>query len=166
LRLARRQLNRTLLRRQHLLERVDLDPHAMVTHLVGLQAQENLPPYLSLHARLTSFDPDVVTRGLEDRSLVRLLAMRGTLHLLTAEDALTLRPWTQATFERALRTEPRPQFERALVQAPPRGTWKGSGPVHYEPLEEWVGEPLRDPDVPERSCGATCGRSARRRRVT
>lgn len=148
MRLTRRGLNRTLLRRQHLLERVDLGPHAMVEHLVGLQAQETPSPYLSLHARLTSFDPYAVSRGLEDRTLVRLLAMRGTIHLLTAEDALALRPWTQATFERVLRTDPRPQFVRALVQAPPRGTWRGSGPVDYVPLEEWVGQPLREPDVP------------------
>ncbi len=148
MRLSHRRLNRTLLRRQHLLERVDLEPHALAEHLVGLQAQENLAPYLSMHARLTSFDPHAVSRGLEDRSLVRLLAMRGTLHLLTADDALALRPWTQATFERVLRTDPRPQFERALVQTPPRGTWKGTGGVDYVPLEEWVGEPLREPDVP------------------
>ena len=36
----------------------------MARHLVGLQAQENLPPYLSLAARLTSFDPyDVTARA-------------------------------------------------------------------------------------------------------
>ena len=57
---------------------------AMVAHLVGLQAQENLPPYLSLAARLDGFDPHDVTRGLEDRSLVRLLTMRGTIHVLAA----------------------------------------------------------------------------------
>lgn len=149
MRLTRGQLNRTLLRRQHLLERVDLDPLAMVTHLVGLQAQEQLPPYLGLHARLTTFDPYAVSAALEDRSLVRMLAMRGTLHLLTAEDALTLRPWTQRALERALRTRPAPQFGRALVQTPPRGRWKGSGGVVHVPLEDWVGEPMREPDVPE-----------------
>ena len=55
----------------------------MVDHLVGLQAQENLPPYLSLAARLDDFDPYAVTRALEERSLVRLTEMRGTIHLLT-----------------------------------------------------------------------------------
>jgi hypothetical protein len=150
-RLTRRQLNRTLLRRQHLLERVDLDPHAMVTHLVGLQAQESLAPYLSLHARLTSFDPYVVSRALEQRTLVRMLALRGTLHLLTPDDALTIRPWTQVALERAQRNHdaPVPQFERPLVQLPPRGTWKGGGRVVYEPLEDWVGAPLGEPDVPD-----------------
>src|SRR5215208_4588413 len=72
----------------------------MVDHLVGLQAQENLPPYLSLAARLASFVPDDVSRALEDRSLVRLLTMRGTIHLLTADDALTLREWTRPAQDR------------------------------------------------------------------
>jgi hypothetical protein len=93
-RLSARTLNRTLLARQHLLARTDLPVPALVEHLVGLQAQENLPPYLSLAARMSSFDPEVVTRGLEERSLVRLLTLRGTIHLLTADDALALRPWT------------------------------------------------------------------------
>ena len=98
--LTRRDLNRTLLARQHLLERTTMPVAAMVAHLVGLQAQENLPPYLSLAARLQSFDPYAVSRGLEDRSLVRLLTMRGTIHLLTADDALTLRQWTRPAQDR------------------------------------------------------------------
>ena len=100
MRLSPRVLNRTLLLRQHLLARSDLSGSAMVEHLVGLQAQENLPPYLSLAARLDSFDPHEVSRGLEDRSLVRLVVMRGTIHLLIADDALTLRQWTQPVSDR------------------------------------------------------------------
>jgi Winged helix DNA-binding domain len=99
-RLTRRRLNRTLLDRQHLLDRAELGAQEMVDHLVGLQAQENLPPYLSLAARLASFDPKGVSRALEDRSLVRLLTMRGTIHLLTADDALTLRQWTRPAQDR------------------------------------------------------------------
>lgn len=150
MRLAARQLNRTLLQRQHLLERVDLSPHAMAEQLLGLQAQESHSPYLSLHARLASFDPYAVNRALEDRSLVRLLTMRGTIHLLTPEDALELRPWTQPVIERGQRNhdEVVPQFHRPLVQRPPRGTWKGGGGVEYAELEDWVGAPLREPDVP------------------
>lgn len=151
MRLTARQLNRTLLHRQHLLERVDATPAAMSRHLLGLQAQETLPPYLSLHARLTAFDPEDVTSALEERTLVRLLTMRGTIHLLTPEDALELRPWTQVVMDKVQRNhaEPVPQFQQALVQKPPRGTWRGSGKVDYAPLEEWVGAPLREPDVPE-----------------
>jgi Winged helix DNA-binding domain len=99
-RLTRRRLNRTLLDRQHLLARTDMAVPEMVAHLVGLQAQENLPPYLSLAARLTDFDPSEVSGALEARTLVRLLTMRGTIHLLTADDALTLRQWTQPRQDR------------------------------------------------------------------
>ena len=98
--LTARDLNRTLLARQHLLERTTLPVPDLVRHLVGLQAQENLPPYLSLAARLDDLDPYAVSRGLEDRSLVRLLTLRGTIHLLVPEDALTLRPWTQPVQDR------------------------------------------------------------------
>ena len=103
MRLTARRLNRTLLHRQHLLERVDLPVVDLCRHLVGLQAQENLPPFLSLAARLDPFDPVDVTRGLEDRSLVRVLTMRGTVHLLPAEDA-ALRLWTQPVHEREIRS--------------------------------------------------------------
>ena len=103
MRLSPRRLNRTLLHRQHLLQRTGATPHEMTRHLVGLQAQENLPPYLSLAARLTSFDPHDVTTGLEDRSLVRFLTLRGTVHLLVADDALTLRQWTAPVHEREIK---------------------------------------------------------------
>ena len=103
MRLSARRLNRTLLRRQHLLERADTVPAEMTRHLVGLQAQENLPPYLSLAARLSSFDPYVVTAGLKERSLVRLLTLRGTVHLLVADDALMLRQWTTPVHEREIK---------------------------------------------------------------
>lgn len=102
MRLSRRRLNRTLLRRQHLLERADLTPAAVARDVVGLQAQESLPPYLSLHARLASFDPHAVTRGLEDGTWVRLGSLRGTLHLHVADDALALRPWLQPSLEKQM----------------------------------------------------------------
>jgi hypothetical protein len=75
----------------------------MTQHLVGLQAQDNLPPYLSLAARLTHFDPYDVSRGLEEKSLVRLLVLRGTIHLLTRDDALTLRQWTRPVHDREIK---------------------------------------------------------------
>ncbi|WP_183099793.1 winged helix DNA-binding domain-containing protein [Nocardioides pelophilus] len=103
MRLTRQRLNRTLLQRQHLLARATLSPEAMVRHLIGLQAQENLPPYLSLAARLTSVEPLQVSALLEQRRLVRLLTMRGTIHLLTPEDAAALRPWVAPRIEQEIR---------------------------------------------------------------
>ncbi|MCB0895664.1 MAG: AlkZ family DNA glycosylase [Nocardioidaceae bacterium] len=132
MRLSRRRLNRTLLRRQHLLELADLDPAAMVTHLLGLQAQEPLPPYLSLHARLTSFDPYDVSRGLEDGSWVRLGSLRGTLHLHPVADARALRPWLQ------------PALEKQMA---------GRVPASHEKVAAVVDEALADGPVEHRRLG-------------
>jgi hypothetical protein len=97
--LSERALNRTLLHRQHLLERTTMPALSMVEHLVGLQAQENLPPYLSLAARIEDFDPHELSAALERRDAVRLLTMRGTIHVLTPDDALALRPWVQLALD-------------------------------------------------------------------
>jgi hypothetical protein len=141
--LTPQQLNRTLLRRQHLLERVDATPAEMCRHLVGLQAQETLPPYLSLQARLTSFDPDTVTRALEAPTLVRLLTMRGTIHLLDPDDALALRPWTQPVLDKVLRNHAAadPERVRSAVAAA-----LVDGPVGQRELSAAVGDAL--PDLP------------------
>jgi hypothetical protein len=90
-----RVLNRTLLQRQHLLERVEMPTLAMVEHLLGLQAQDVLPPYLSLAARLSDPDPHALSEALTERRAVRVLLMRGTIHLVSAEDAVRLRAWVQ-----------------------------------------------------------------------
>lgn len=105
MRLSARRLNRTLLQRQHLLERVPGTVADVVGHLVGLQAQDTQPPYLSLAARLEHLEPEDVSRGLEDRSLVRLVTLRGTVHLSLAADAGALRAWVQPLLERLARTQ-------------------------------------------------------------
>ncbi len=143
MRLTRQRLNRTLLRRQHLLDRVDATPEEMSRHLVGLQAQETLPPYLSLHARLTTFDPYAVTRALEEPTLVRLLTMRGTIHLLTPEDAVTLRPWTQPVLDKVLRNHAPADPERVRRAV---ADVLADGPVGQKELSAAVGDAL--PDLP------------------
>ncbi len=72
----------------------------MVEHLIGLQAQENLPPYLSLAARIDDFDPHELSDAIERRDAVRLLTMRGTIHVLTPDDALSLRRWVQPALDK------------------------------------------------------------------
>jgi hypothetical protein len=97
--LSLRDLNRTLLLRQHLLERVEMPALQMVEHLIGLQAQENLPPYLSLAARLEGFDPHELSAALARKEAVRFLTMRGTIHVLVPDDALSLRAWVQRALD-------------------------------------------------------------------
>ncbi|MEU0313437.1 winged helix DNA-binding domain-containing protein [Nocardioides sp. NPDC006273] len=93
--LTERQLNRTLLLRQHLLSRASITPAEMIEHVVGLQAQESLPPFLALAARLESFDPYALSAQLESSALVRLSSLRSTIHMHTAADAALIRAWTQ-----------------------------------------------------------------------
>jgi hypothetical protein len=73
-----------------------------VEHLVGLQAQAPMPPYYGLWSRLEGFDPDELGRMLTEREAVRLTLMRWTLHLVTAADALRLRPVLRPMIERRL----------------------------------------------------------------
>ena len=112
MRLSARQLNRTLLLRQHLLERARLTPEVVADHLVGLQGQEPTAPYLSLLARIDGFDPHTVSRGLEEATWVRLSTLRGALHLHTAADALTIRPWLQESLNRQMKGRVQIALER------------------------------------------------------
>ncbi|MFG2818444.1 winged helix DNA-binding domain-containing protein [Kitasatospora sp. NPDC048365] len=102
--LGRRALGRALLARQHLIERVDLPVGAMLEHLVGLQAQAAPePPYLGLLARIDGFRPEPLSGLIERREAVRVALQRGTIHLVTAEDCLELRPLVQPVLDRAMR---------------------------------------------------------------
>lgn len=102
-----RELNRALLARQLLLARSDLAPLQAVEHLVGMQAQAPQAPYVGLWSRLADFAPEQASQLLTDRELVRIGLMRGTVHLVTAEDCLLLRAWLQPlVYERYLPANP------------------------------------------------------------
>jgi hypothetical protein len=100
--LTNRALCRATLARQLLLERSPRTPLDAVQHLVGLQAQNPLDPYLGLWSRLDDFDPHGVGALVERRELVRMVVMRGTIHLLTADDALAIRPLVQPVLDAEL----------------------------------------------------------------
>jgi hypothetical protein len=93
-------LNRATLARQLLLRRVAMDPVAAVEHLVGMQSQNPLPPYVGLWSRLAGFTVEQLAEPIADRTLVRLLLMRGTIHLVSARDAHLLRPLVQPVLDR------------------------------------------------------------------
>jgi hypothetical protein len=110
--LTRRALNRALLARQLLLERRALSAIAAVEYLVGLQAQAPLAPYVGLWARLTGFDPAELSDAILERRAVRTSLMRATIHLVSADDALAIRPLIQPVLERGFRGSP---FGRAVA---------------------------------------------------
>jgi DNA glycosylase AlkZ-like len=100
--LSRRALNRATLARQLLLHRSELPILDAVGHLVGLQAQEPMDPYTGLWSRLEGFRPEALAQLLLDRRVVRIVAMRATLHLVTADDCLVLRPLMQPVLDAEL----------------------------------------------------------------
>jgi len=100
--LSRRELNRALLARQHLLAPATAGVFEVVRHLFGLQAQAPMPPYYALRARLASFSPGSLADLIVDRAVVRATTMRGTIHLLAAEDYRLIRPLLQPVLDRLL----------------------------------------------------------------
>lgn len=86
--LSRRQLNRALLARQLLVERVSITPAAAIEHLVGLQAQAPNPPYVALWTRLRGFAPAQLSELMLRRKAVRIPLMRSTIHLVSARDCI------------------------------------------------------------------------------
>ena len=61
--LSQRALNRALLARQLLLERQSMTAETAIEHLVGLQAQAPLAPYVGLWSRLRDFRPGELSDG-------------------------------------------------------------------------------------------------------
>jgi hypothetical protein len=98
--LSARKLNRALLARQFLLERTDKPPLQVVEHLVGMQSQVPLSPYVGLWSRVNGFQPADLANTLESRETVRIVLMRGTIHLVSARDALLLRPLLKPVLDR------------------------------------------------------------------
>ncbi|MFG2002597.1 winged helix DNA-binding domain-containing protein [Spirillospora sp. NPDC048911] len=87
-----RGLNRTLLTRQLLTDRVSLEPVETIRHLVAMQGQEPNWPYIGLWARLTEFQHDDLATLLHDRRAVRSTMLRRTVHIAAADDFRWIRP--------------------------------------------------------------------------
>lgn len=100
--LSKRELNRALLARQMLLQRERITPIEATRRLVAIQAQAQEPPYYALWTRLENFKQEQLSHLLLDRQVVRIALHRSTIHLVTAEDALSFRTILQPMLERSL----------------------------------------------------------------
>lgn len=103
--LDRRTLNRALLSRQLLLRREKRPVTEVIEHLVGLQAQEPIDPYIGLWSRLEDFEPEELGRLLVERRVVRAPFMRATIHLVTDRDALALSPVMRPVMRRTFSSQ-------------------------------------------------------------
>ena len=142
--LTTRALNRALLGRQLLLERIDLTIPEALERLAGIQNQYAPNAYLRLWSCLNGFRREDLTRAYEDGSVVQGTLMRGTIHTVAAGDyhpmvaaiARTQREWASrvtgtkeavdhgahvARIRKALADSPmrRPDLIRLLGDAPP-----------------------------------------------
>jgi Winged helix DNA-binding domain len=101
--LTRRQLNRATLARQLLLARERVSTVEAVERLCGMQAQEAKPPFVGLWTRLDGFRREDLHAALHQRAVVRAMAMRATLHLMSAKDYRAHRNALQPVMTQAMR---------------------------------------------------------------
>nr|WP_232212920.1 winged helix DNA-binding domain-containing protein [Saccharomonospora saliphila] len=100
-----RELNRALLARQLLLERRKLRLTNVLEHLVGLNAENETSPYLSVWSRVEDFRFDALTELFTAREAGHSRLMRGTPHVTSTADIMALRPWVQPLLDARLREE-------------------------------------------------------------
>ena len=105
--LSERELNRALLARQGLLDRLDSDVPRTLERVGGLQAQYAPSMYVGLWSRMAHLDRDDLTRTLERRTTIQATLMRATIHLVARRDywpfALAVRAARRAMWLRAMR---------------------------------------------------------------
>jgi Winged helix DNA-binding domain len=81
--LDERTLGRTLLARQCLLARTNRPLADVIDQVGGLQTQYAPSGYVGLWTRLAVFEREMLTRALEDRSVIQATLMRTTIHMVS-----------------------------------------------------------------------------------
>jgi hypothetical protein len=109
--ISQRALNRATLARQFLLLRQTNSAYETIRHLGGMHAQAPRAPHVGLWTRIVDYRTEELDDLLLSRAVVRASLMRVTLHLVTAEDCLNVRPMMQPLIERVFVSTP---FARKL----------------------------------------------------
>ncbi len=84
--LSERELNRALLARQGLLERLGTNIPRAIERVGGLQTQYAPAGYIALRTRLDGFRRDDLTRALQRKTVVQAWMMRTTIHMASRRD--------------------------------------------------------------------------------
>jgi len=117
--LTQRELNRALLARQLLLERVRMPIPRALERIAGIQDQSAPNAYIRLWSCLDGFQRDDLTRALERRSVIQATLMRGTIHVVSRRDywpfAVAIRAAQREWLVRAWKVT-EPELERQADQ--------------------------------------------------
>ncbi|HEV8490433.1 MAG TPA: winged helix DNA-binding domain-containing protein, partial [Candidatus Limnocylindrales bacterium] len=131
-----RDLNRALLARQLLLERVDEPIPTVLEQICGIQNQYAPNAYIRLWSTIRNFRRDDLTRSYEDRSVVQATMMRGTIHTASARDyrlfVAAIRPSQRDWARRITRTD---DSDLEAVIARVRAKLRGRAVARAELLE-------------------------------
>jgi hypothetical protein len=149
------QLNRALLARQMLLSREAVSVPDAVARLVGLQAQLARPPFVGLWTRIQGFRRSDLLASLHDRQVVRVTAMRGTLHLMNAADYVALRGALQSGLTRGSQSTLRDRqqrFDQGALEAEARAFFGGK-PATFDAFRNHL--KAKDPAADERAMAYT-----------
>ncbi len=149
------QLNRALLARQMLLTREAIPVPDGVARLVGLQAQLARPPFVGLWTRLQGFRRSGLLASLHERQVVRVTAMRGTLHLMAAADYISLRGALHpglAKGTQAILRDRQQSFDPVALEAEARKFFGGK-PATFDDLRNHL--KAKDPAADERAMAYT-----------
>jgi len=141
--LTRAELNRALLARQMLLQRVDISIPRALERMAGLQAQYAPSMYIGLWSRLKGFERDQLTRALEERTVVQGTLMRVTIHLVSAGDywpfAIAVREARRKLWLRGQARRLGQDDESLTAAAEELRQRLGDGPLQRKEVEELVG---------------------------
>lgn len=136
--LTLRQINRATLARQMLLAREQIGPVAAIERLAGMQAQQPRPPFVGLWTRLENFQREDLCKLLLARNVVRVTAMRGTLHLMSAADYIALRPAIQPALTKGMQSILRERVSSLDIDALHGAAKKffGKAPASFDALRD------------------------------
>jgi hypothetical protein len=139
-----RELNRALLARQGLLERIDAPLDEVLERVGAVQAQSWPAAAVALWSRVQGFEPARLYAALTDASLVTGLVHRGTVHLMSARE----HPLYAGALEASGKADPwrtkAPRGQdaaglRPAIAAAARGRVLDAGEI-AELAETWVAE--------------------------
>ena len=146
------RLSRATMARQLLLDREQLPAPEAIRRLCALQAQEPRPPYLALWSRLADFGPGDLRAALHAGAVLRVTLLRGTLHLVTADDYPLIRAPLQPVLGEsfAARGDRAAGIELAALLPAARAAY-AAGPLTFEELRAQLAPAF--PGLDERMLG-------------